>query len=96
LEAKEQAQVFIEEYREIYPALVECVEKDLDACIVYMNHPPNRWKHTCLLQAGKNYEYHREKFQGGKAACKGDACLCVAPVCVRTRTATVFFVKRFF
>ncbi|RLB90511.1 MAG: hypothetical protein DRH10_03875, partial [Deltaproteobacteria bacterium] len=20
-------------------------EKDLDACIVYMNHPPNRWKH---------------------------------------------------
>ena len=45
LEAKAQAQMFIEEYREIYPALVKCVEKDLDACIVYMNHPPTRWKH---------------------------------------------------
>ena len=45
LEAKAQAQMFIEEYREVYPALVKCVEKDLDACIVYMNHPPTRWKH---------------------------------------------------
>ena len=45
LEAKAQAQVFIQEYRELYPALVKCVEKDLDACIVYMNHPANRWKH---------------------------------------------------
>jgi len=45
LEAKAQAQSFIEEYRELYPALVKCVEKDLDACIVYMNHPPTRWKH---------------------------------------------------
>jgi len=42
LEAKAQAQMFIEEYREVYPALVKCVEKDLDASIVYMNHPPNR------------------------------------------------------
>ena len=45
LEAKAQAQSFIEEYRELYPALVKCVEKDLDACIVYMNHPPTRCKH---------------------------------------------------
>ncbi|MBW1929020.1 MAG: transposase [Deltaproteobacteria bacterium] len=42
LEAKAQTQMFIEEYREVYPALVKCVEKDLDACIVYMNHPPTR------------------------------------------------------
>jgi len=45
LEAKAQAQIFIEEYHEVYPALVKCVEKDFEACIVYMNHPPNRWKH---------------------------------------------------
>jgi len=45
LEAKQQAEIFIREYREIYPALVKCVEKDLEACIAYMNHPPNRWKH---------------------------------------------------
>jgi transposase-like protein len=45
LEAKTQAQMFIEEYGEIYPALVKCLEKDLEACIAYMNHPPNRWKH---------------------------------------------------
>jgi len=45
LEAKQQAEIFIQEYREIYPALAKCLEKDLDACIAYMNHPPNRWKH---------------------------------------------------
>lgn len=45
MEAKAQADTFIQEYRSIYPALVDCLEKDLDACIAYMNHPPNRWKH---------------------------------------------------
>ncbi|MBW2302066.1 MAG: transposase [Deltaproteobacteria bacterium] len=45
LEAKAQVQTFIEEYREVYPALVKCLEKDLEACIAYMNHPPNKWKH---------------------------------------------------
>ena len=28
-----------------FPALVECLEKHLDACLVYMTHPANRWKH---------------------------------------------------
>ncbi|HDM77588.1 MAG TPA: hypothetical protein ENG51_14125, partial [Deltaproteobacteria bacterium] len=45
LEAKAQAQMFIEEYREVYPALVKCLQKDFDACIAYMNYPPIRWKH---------------------------------------------------
>jgi putative transposase len=45
MEARTQADLFIQEYRSIYPALVDCLEKDLDACIAYMNHPPNRWKH---------------------------------------------------
>ena len=44
-EAKAQAQMFIKEHHELYPALVRCMEKDLKACIAYMNHPPNRWKH---------------------------------------------------
>ena len=45
LEAKAQAQSFIEEYHEVYPALVKCLEKHFDACIAYMNHSPTRWKH---------------------------------------------------
>jgi putative transposase len=45
MEAKAQADIFIQEYRSIYPALVDCLQKDLDACIAYMNHPPNRWKY---------------------------------------------------
>ena len=45
MEARAQSDIFIEEFRSLYPALVECLEKDLDACIAYMNHPPNRWKH---------------------------------------------------
>jgi putative transposase len=44
MEAKAQANIFIQEYRSIYPALVDCLEKDLGACIAYMGHPPNRWK----------------------------------------------------
>ena len=38
LEAKAQAQIFIKDCRGVYPALVKCLEKDFDACIVYMNH----------------------------------------------------------
>jgi len=45
MEAKAQADLFIEEFRSIYPASVDCLQKDLDACIAYMNHPANRWKH---------------------------------------------------
>jgi len=45
MEARAQAETFMEEFRSIYPALVDCLEKDLDACIAYMNHPPIRWKH---------------------------------------------------
>jgi putative transposase len=45
MEARAQAEGFSQKYRVILPALVECLEKDLDACLAYMNHPANRWKH---------------------------------------------------
>jgi transposase-like protein len=45
MEATATAGRFIQEFKSIYQALVECLEKDLDACIAYTNHPLNRWKH---------------------------------------------------
>jgi putative transposase len=45
MEARAQAEGFSREYKVILPALVECLEKDLDASLAYMNHPANRWKH---------------------------------------------------
>jgi putative transposase len=45
MEAKAQAESFSHEYTVILPALVDCLEKDLDACLAYMSHPANRWKH---------------------------------------------------
>lgn len=45
MEARAQAESFTREYRAILPALVDCLEKDLNACLAYMNHPANRWKH---------------------------------------------------
>jgi putative transposase len=45
MEARAQAESFTHEYRAILPALVECLEKDLNACLAYMSHPANRWKH---------------------------------------------------
>ncbi len=45
MEAKAQAEGFSQEYKAIFPALLECLEKDLDACLAHMNHPANRWKH---------------------------------------------------
>ena len=45
MEAKTQAETFTYEYRTVLPALVECLQKDLDACLAYMSHPANRWKH---------------------------------------------------
>jgi transposase-like protein len=45
MEAKAQAKSFTQEYPAILPALVDCLEKHLDACLTYMSHPANRWKH---------------------------------------------------
>lgn len=45
MEARLQAELFAEQYKDILPALLECLHKDLDACLAYMDHPPNRWKH---------------------------------------------------
>jgi putative transposase len=45
MEARAQFEGFSQEYKAIFPALLDCLEKDLDACLVYMSHPANRWKH---------------------------------------------------
>jgi putative transposase len=45
MEAKAQAEWFSREYQAIFPALVDCLMKDLDHCLAYMSHPANRWKH---------------------------------------------------
>jgi putative transposase len=45
MEAKAQAEWFSREYRSIFPALVDCLLKDLDHCLAYMGHPASRWKH---------------------------------------------------
>ena len=45
MDAQAQAESFCREYRSVFPALVDCLEKDLDNCLAYMGHPPNRWKH---------------------------------------------------
>jgi transposase-like protein len=45
MEAKSQAEGFTHEYRAILPALVECLKKDLNACLAHMSHPANRWKY---------------------------------------------------
>lgn len=45
MEAKTQAESFTHAYRAILPALVECLQKDLDVCLAYMSYPPNRWRH---------------------------------------------------
>ena len=71
LEAKAQAQSFIEEYRELYPALVKCVEKDLDTCIVYMNHPPTRWKHIRTTNIIERSFKEVNPPLADKAACEG-------------------------
>jgi flagellar biosynthesis regulator FlbT len=42
MEDKAQAESFTQEYRAILPTLLDCFEKDLDACLVYMSHLANR------------------------------------------------------
>lgn len=43
--ANAQAEAFSQEYKAVFPLLVECLDKDVDACVAYMSHPANRWKH---------------------------------------------------
>ena len=44
-EARREVGVFCNEYRSVLPALVACLEKDLDPCLAHMKHPYRRWKH---------------------------------------------------
>ena len=44
-EARANAKAFINEYKDVFPRLVDCIKKDLDSCIAYMKHPFKRWKH---------------------------------------------------
>ena len=53
--ARENARAFIKEYKVIFPRLVDCIKKDLDSCIAYMEHPFRRWKHirtTNIIERG--------------------------------------------
>lgn len=53
--ARTNAKVFTREYKDIFPRLIECINKDLDSCIAYMKHPFKRWKHirtTNIIERG--------------------------------------------
>jgi len=78
MEARAQAELFTQEFRAIYPALVDCLQKNLEACIAYMNHPPTRWKY---VRTTNIIERSFKEVKRRVLAClrlEGNACLCVA------------------
>lgn len=42
--AEQLAQAFCEKYRREYPSAVECLWRDLDACLTFYSFPPEHWK----------------------------------------------------
>jgi putative transposase len=35
---------FIEKYRSVYPTAVECLQRDLQACLTFYAYPKEHWK----------------------------------------------------
>ena len=43
-EAEQAIAAFIEKYRKIYPTAVECLQRDLEACLTFYAFPKEHWK----------------------------------------------------
>jgi putative transposase len=43
-EADQAVAAFIENYRTVYPTAVECLQRDLDACLTFYSFPKEHWK----------------------------------------------------
>ncbi len=44
LEADQAVAAFIEKYQRIYPTAIECLQRDLDACLTFYAFPKEHWK----------------------------------------------------
>jgi putative transposase len=42
--ADQVAAAFVEKYQAIYPSAVDCLKRDLDACLTFYGFPPQHWK----------------------------------------------------
>ena len=43
-EADQAVAAFIEKYRHIYPSAVDCLQRDLEACLTFYAFPKEHWK----------------------------------------------------
>jgi transposase-like protein len=43
-EAGQAVAAFIEKYQAIYPTAIECLQRDLDACLTFYAFPKEHWK----------------------------------------------------
>jgi putative transposase len=44
LEADQAVAAFIEKYQTIYPTAIECLQRDLEACLTFYSFPKEHWK----------------------------------------------------
>lgn len=74
----------------IFPAWVECLEKDLEACLAYRNHPPSRWKHmrtTHVIERSFQEGKRRVKVMELSSPLRSPASVSSSP-CFRRKTRT--------
>ncbi len=43
-EADQEVAAFVEKYQKIYPTAVECLQRDLEACLTFYSFPKEHWK----------------------------------------------------
>ncbi|MBN1149123.1 MAG: transposase [Anaerolineales bacterium] len=43
--ANQEVAAFIAKYEKVYPAAVECLQRDLEACLTFYNFPEKHWKY---------------------------------------------------
>lgn len=43
-EADQEVAAFIEKYQRVYPTAIECLQRDLDACLTFYSCPKEHWK----------------------------------------------------
>jgi putative transposase len=44
--ADQAVAAFIEKHQKVYPSVVECLQRDLDACLTFYSFPKHHWKTT--------------------------------------------------
>jgi putative transposase len=85
-QAEQTLEAFCLKYKSIYPTAIECLKRDVDACLTFYDFPPSHWKviRTTNVIERLFEEVKRRSHKMGAAFRNEDSCLLMFYAVVRS------------